>query len=204
MTVASILISAMEPALESRYHAPEVLTWVRAAQAGDQGAFGNLVERFQRDVYGKAFSIVKNHLDADDVVQESFLRAYRALPGFRFESSVRTWLTTIPTRQALNHLVRQRSGHESLDAHGDQELEHAALRVEENQMSTLLDEEARRILREALPRLPKRQKQALMMKLEHEWKYERIASEMGTSVGSVKAHIFHAIQNLTRAIKGGK
>jgi RNA polymerase sigma-70 factor (ECF subfamily) len=46
--------------------------------------------------------------------------------------------------------------------------------------------------------------QALTLKLQHDWKYERIAQEMGTTVGSVKAHIFHAIQNLTRQVKGGR
>ena len=187
----------------SPYHAPEVMDWVRAAQAGDQGAFSRLMERFQRDVYGKAFSIVKNHPDADDVVQETFLRVYRALPGFRFESSFRTWLITITTRQALNALERARSKQESLDS-DENSLEHPALRVEEGQLSTILDHESRRLLREALPRLPKRQKEALMLRLTHDWKYDRIAQEMGTSVGSVKAHIFHAIANLTRYIHGGK
>lgn len=188
---------------DSPYHAPEVLAWVEAAQAGDQAAFGRLMERFQRDVYGKAFSIVKNHLDADDVVQETFLRAYRALPGFRFESSFRTWIITIATRQALSLLGRIRPGHESLEP-GEEGQEHPALRVEDNQMNHVLDLESRRLLREALPRLPKRQKQALMLKLQNDWKYEEIAREMGTSVGSVKANIFHAIQNLTSQLKGTK
>ena len=188
---------------ESIYHAPEVRVWVESAQAGDQQAFGRLMERFQRDVYGKAFSIVKNHLDADDVVQETFLRAYRALPGFRFESSFRTWLITIATRQALSLLDRTRSGHESLDD-TEEGQEHLALRVDDNQLNHVLDLESRRLLREALPNLPNRQKQALMLKLDNDWKYEDIAREMGTTVGSVKAHIFHAIQNLTRQIKGAK
>jgi len=203
MIALALQETAMLPASDSPYHAPEVLGWVEAAQGGDQLAFGNLVERFQRDVYGKAFSILKNHLDADDVVQETFLRAYRALPGFRFESSFRTWLITIATRQALNFLDRQRSNHESLDPQ-DEGPEHAALRVEDNQMTALLDEESRRLLREALPRLPKRQKQALLLKIENDWKYDQIAQEMGTSVGSVKAHIFHAIKNLTRYVQGAR
>ena len=190
-------------AAESPYHAPEVLVWVEAAQKGDQAAFACLVERFQRDVYSKAFSIVKNHQDADDVVQEVFLRVYRALPGFRFESSFRTWLITITTRQALNQLDRSRKNQESLETGVDGQ-EHAALRVEENQMGILLDQESRRILREAIPRLPPRQKQALLLKLRNDWKYEQIASEMGTSVGTVKANVFHAIRNLTRQLKGEK
>lgn len=193
----------MLPDTDSPYHAPEVRMWVEAAQAGDSTAFAHLVERFQRDVYGKAFSILKNHLDADDVVQETFLRVFRALPGFRFESSFRTWLITITTRQALNFLDRQRSSHESLDSM-EGGPEHAALRVEDNQMTTLLDQESRRLLREAMPLLPKRQKQALMLKLENDWKYEQIAQEMGSSVGSVKAHIFHAIKNLTRYVQGAQ
>ena len=190
-------------ALDSPYHGPEVQEWVTAAQAGDQAAFGKLVERFQRDVYGKAYSILKNHLDADDVVQETFLRVFRALPGFRGESSFRTWLITITTRQALNFLGRTRTTHESLDPTPEGQ-EHLALRVEDNQMSSLLDQESRRLLREALPRLPKRQRQALVLKIENDWKYEQIAQEMEISVGSVKAHIFHAIQNLTQLVKGGR
>lgn len=187
----------------SPYHTPEILAWVAAAQAGDQTAFGLLMERFQRDVYGKAFAILKNHLDADDVVQETFLRAYRALPGFRFEASFRTWLITIATRQALNVLNRSRPGHESLEP-GEGGQEHPALRVEDNQMNHVLDQESRRLLREALPNLPKRQQQALLLKLQNDWKYEEIAREMGTSVGTVKANIFHAIQNLTRQLQGVK
>ena len=185
---------------DSPYHAPQVRVWVEAAQRGDQEAFGSLVELFQRDVYGKAYSIVKNHPDADDVVQETFIRAYRALPGFRFEASFRTWIITIATRQALSCLDRNRFNYEPLESEETGQ-EHAALRVEEHQMTTLLDQESRRILREALPLLPKRQKQALMLKLQNDWKYEQIAQEMGTSVGSVKAHIFHAIRNLTQYIK---
>ena len=187
----------------SPYHTPEVLAWVEKAQQGDQGAFGSLVRLFSRDVYSKAFSILKNHQDADDAVQETFIRVFRALPGFRFESSFRTWLITIATRQALNYRERVAKEHESLDG-PEGNFEHPALRIEETQMTAMLDLEARRLLHEALPNLPKRQKQALTLKLQYDWKYERIAQEMGTSVGSVKAHIFHAIQNLTRQVKGGR
>lgn len=193
----------MQAALDSPYHAPEVLEWVRSAQEGDPEAFRQLMERFQRDVYGKAFSIVRDHAEADDVVQETFLRVFRALPGFRFESSFRTWLLTIATRQALSHLDRTRKLQDPLeDPENGQE--HPALRVEDTQLTSLLDEESRRLLREALPRLPKRQQEALLLKLQNDWKYERIAQEMGTSVGSIKAHIFHAIRNLNRYIHGGK
>ena len=203
MTLTALPIADRTPDPGSPYHTPEVLAWVEEAQRGNQLAFGSLVRLFSRDVYGKAFSILKNHQDADDVVQETFIRVYRALPGFRFESSFRTWLITIATRQALNYRARVIKEHESLDG-PEGTFDHPALRVEETQITALLDQEARRLLQEALPKLPKRQKEALTLKLLHDWKYEQIAQEMGTSVGSVKAHIFHAIRNLTRQVKGGR
>jgi RNA polymerase sigma-70 factor (ECF subfamily) len=203
MTQTAFQTADRTPDPGSPYHTPEVLAWVEQAQQGDQAAFGSLVRLFSRDVYGKAFSILKNHQDADDAVQETFIRVYRALPGFRFESSFRTWLITIATRQALNFRERVAKEHESLDG-PEGSFEHPALRVEETQITAVLDQEARQLLQEALPGLPKRQRQALTLKLQHDWKYEQIAQEMGTSVGSVKAHIFHAIQNLTRRVKGGR
>jgi RNA polymerase sigma-70 factor (ECF subfamily) len=188
-------------AAESPYHSPEVGRWVDAARDGDQAAFARLMELFQRDVYCKAFSVLRNHHDTDDVVQETFLRAYRALPGFRGESSFRTWLLTIAARQALNYLDRSRLKHEDIE---DPALPavHPALRIEDNQLASLLDDESRRLMREAFPKLPKRQKEALELRILRDMKYDQVASEMGTSVGSVKAHIFHAIKNLTRQIKG--
>jgi len=188
---------------DSPYHSPEVDLWVKAAQAGDQAAFTQLMGLFQRDVYGKAFSILRNHQDADDVVQETFLRVYRALPGFRGESSFRTWLITIATRQALNFLDRNRINHESIE---DTVISttHPALRIEDNQMTAYLDQESRRLMREAFPKLPKRQKEALELRLKRDLKYDQIAVEMGTTVGSVKSHIFYAIKNLARHVKGGK
>ncbi|MDR2697246.1 MAG: RNA polymerase sigma factor [Holophagales bacterium] len=188
---------------DSPYHSPEVDLWVKAAQAGDQIAFTRLMGLFQKDVYGKAFSILRNHQDADDVVQETFLRVYRALPGFRGESSFRTWLITIATRQSLNFLDRNRINYENIEDIAFS-TPHPALRTEDNQMTAYLDQESRRLMREAFPKLPKRQKEALALRLKHDLKYDQIAVEMDTTVGSVKAHIFHAIKNLARHVKEGK
>jgi RNA polymerase sigma-70 factor (ECF subfamily) len=161
------------------------------------------MDLFQRDVYGKAYSILRNHHDADDVVQETFLRVYRALPGFRGESSFRTWLITIATRQALNYLDRSRLKCENIE---DPALSFSqpALRVEDNQLASFLDSESRRLVREALPKLPKRQREALGLRIARDMKYDEVAAHMGTSVGSVKAHLFHAIKNLTRHVRGGR
>jgi len=200
VTQKPITLSA---AADSPYYSPQVVEWVGAAQAGDQVAFTKLMELFQRDVYGRAYSILRNHQDADDVVQDTFLRVYRALPGFRGESSFRTWLITIATRQALNFLDRNRLNHLSIDDEAIAST-NSALRIEDNQMTVLLDQESRDLMRKAFPKLPQRQKEALRLRIQCDMKYDEIAQKMGTSVGSTKAQIFHAIKNLTRRVKGGR
>lgn len=190
-------------AADSPFHAPEVGEWVSAARNGDQAAFARLIDLFQRDVYSKAFSILRNHHDSDDAVQETFLRAYRALPGFRGESSFRTWLLTIATRQSLNHLSRNRMDCESIEDTAFLQ-GHSSQHIEGNQLASFLDSESRRIMRQAFPKLPNRQREALSMRILRDLSYAQIASEMGTSIGSVKAHIFHAIKNLTRQLGGGR
>ncbi len=182
------------------YHGPEINDWVRRAQAGDQEALSQLIQRFSRDVYGKAFSILKHHQDADDVVQETFLRVIKSLSGFRFESSFRTWLITVTIRQSLNYLNRQRSVATSLDAYAEELGEHSALLQTETQFDQALDEEQLILLREAMTELPPRQREALKLRLETGNNYETIARDMSTTVGSIKSHIHHAIRNLSTSL----
>src|SRR5438132_4141901 len=82
--------------------------WVERAQAGDQEAFRMLVERHRDRAYGLALRIVRSPADAEDVAQEAFSRAWRALPRFRGESAFGTWLHRIVARRALDRAVALR------------------------------------------------------------------------------------------------
>ncbi|HLU66583.1 MAG TPA: sigma-70 family RNA polymerase sigma factor [Kofleriaceae bacterium] len=77
---------------------------IASARGGDRAAFGELVRRYQRRVYAAALHITGNHSDADDVAQESFVKAYRHLAGFDGRSDLFTWLYRITVNTALNHL----------------------------------------------------------------------------------------------------
>ncbi|HEY3352404.1 MAG TPA: sigma-70 family RNA polymerase sigma factor [Polyangia bacterium] len=83
---------------------------IRRARDGDREAFGELVRRYHRRVYATAFRVVGNHSDADDLTQEAFLRAFRALPTFDGRSDFFTWLYRIVVNLALN-LLRQQQRH---------------------------------------------------------------------------------------------
>jgi RNA polymerase sigma-70 factor (ECF subfamily) len=86
----------------------EDLERLARARAGDRAAFGELVRRHQERVYRTAFHVTGNHSDADDVVQEAFLRAYRGLPSFDGRADFGTWLYRIVVNAALNHLRSRR------------------------------------------------------------------------------------------------
>jgi RNA polymerase sigma-70 factor, ECF subfamily len=89
---------------------------IARARAGDRAAFGELVRRHQDRVYRTAFHMTGNHSDADDVVQEALLRAYRGLARFDGRASFGTWLYRIVVNAALNHLRSRRRLPGSLDA----------------------------------------------------------------------------------------
>lgn len=190
-----------DPDASSPLHGEEIDQWVRQAQQGDVEAFNALINRFARDVYGRVFYILKNHDDADDVVQDTFLRLYQSLSTFKFQSSFRTWLITVATRQALNFIQRKRKNNLSIDAtvaeHGDVSF----LQDSATQLDFALSEEQRSLLYKEITRLPVRQKEALLMRLEEDLPYEEIAQRMGTSVGTAKSHIFHAIKFLTNSLR---
>ncbi len=93
----------------------EELVLVRAAKNGDDGAFGELVKRYDRNVFRIAQHITQNREDAEDVVQDAFLKAYTNLQGFQEQSKFYTWLVRIAVNEALMKLRRRRPGVVSLD-----------------------------------------------------------------------------------------
>ena len=80
----------------------EETAWVRAAQSGDEKAFGQLVRKYQRPIYRVAYGLTRNASDADDLAQETFVRAHRAIGRFRVGEPMLPWLCRITTRLAYS------------------------------------------------------------------------------------------------------
>ena len=162
---------------------------------GDEGAFNELVERHQRDVYRLAFRLAHNQEDAHDLGQEAWVRVYRSLGRFRGESSFRTWLCRIVMNVGLNHLRKTRHDREQRTR-----IEEVSLPVAPTGLSDVLDAEARVRLEGAIDRLPEKQRRTLVLKVFQELKYTEIAEVMGCSVGTAKANFFHAVRSLKRQL----
>lgn len=165
---------------------------VLACQEGDRSAFDRLVERYQRDLYRLCYRYVNNHHDAHDMAQEAFLRAYRAIDRFRGDSSFSTWLYRIAVNTCLNFRSARKPDAselpESLPDRSETAVEHIAR-----------DQQSARV-RKAVTRLPEKQRATLILKIYHELSHEEVAEVLGSSVGTVKANLFHALGNLRKQL----
>jgi len=163
---------------------------VEACQRGEREAFDRLVVRYQRDVYRLCFRYVNNHEDANDLAQDVFLKAWRAIGRFRGDSVLSTWLYRIAVNACLNFRALRRPVTQELpEAIPDPVLGAAA---------GLEAAEAALRVRAAVGRLPDRQRATLILKIYHDLTHQEVAAVLGSTVGTVKANLFHALQNLRR------
>jgi RNA polymerase sigma-70 factor, ECF subfamily len=168
---------------------------VRACQAGDRAAFDRLVERHQRDVYRLCYRYLDNHEDANDLAQETFLRAWRSLGRFRGESAFSTWLYRIAVNACLNQRAARQPPTRELDERLADPGAGAQVGVEKA-------DEARRV-RAAVARLPEKQRATLILKVYQDLTHEEVAGVLGATVGTVKSNLFHALANLRRLLAAG-
>jgi RNA polymerase sigma-70 factor (ECF subfamily) len=170
---------------------------VEACLANRPGAFDLIVERHRRSVYLLCYRFVSNHEDASDLSQDVFLRAYRGLGRFRGQSSLATWLYRIAVNVCLNR-VGAKTPLGKLTEPID-EREFPDVRAESAPERLLRDERGTRV-REAIARLPRKQRTTLILRMYHEMPHQQIAQVLGSSVGAVKANFFHALGNLKKLL----
>lgn len=167
---------------------------VAACLAGRPGAFDVIVERHRRTIYQLCYRFAGNHEDASDLSQDVFLRAYRGLRNFKGHSTLGTWLYRIGVNVCLNRVSTKAPVNEPLDKHP-----HVDVHSESATERMLRDERAEQV-RAAITRLPRKQRAALILRMYHEMSHREIADVLGSSVGAVKANVFHALQNLKKLL----
>jgi RNA polymerase sigma-70 factor (ECF subfamily) len=163
---------------------------IEACRRGEREAFDRLVLRYQRDVYRLCYRYVNDHEDANDLAQEVFVKAWRAIGRFRGDSSFSTWLYRIAVNACLNFRALRRPAMQELPEALADRVPGAAAEVER-------EDEARRV-RRAVLRLPEKQRATVILKVYHELTHEEVAEILGSTVGTVKANLFHALGNLRR------
>ncbi len=154
-------------------------------------AFTQVVEEFKEKLYWQIRRMVLNHDDADDVLQNTFVKAWTGLDTFRGESKLSTWLYRIASNESINFLERQRKSITSLD-----DVENGV--VQQLEGDPYFDgDETQRQLQEAIATLPVRQRQVFNLKYFQEMKYEEMSEMLDTSVGALKASYHHAVKKIS-------
>ena len=177
---------------------------VARVKRGDRGAFDLLVLKYQHKIAKLVTRYVYDRAEVEDVTQEVFIKAYRALAGFRGESAFYTWLYRIAINTAKNHLVFQGRRLPSTDL-GAEEVEltdeGAALReISTPEHSVLTDEIARTVTR-ALNALPEDLRIAITLREIEGLSYEEIAAIMECPIGTVRSRIFRAREAIDKELK---
>lgn len=178
---------------------------VERAQRGDKHAFELLVTKYQRKLIRLLSRFIRDSTEVEDVAQEAFIKAYRALPNFRGDSAFYTWLYRIGINTAKNYLVamgRRAPTSTSMDAEEAEELGESELlqdvNTPENQM---MSRQVAETVNQTLEKLPEELRTAITLREMEGLSYEEIASIMNCPIGTVRSRIFRAREAIAVQLK---
>ena len=181
------------------------LVLVKRVQRGDKTAFDLLVRKYQHKVVKLVLRYVRNPAEAEDIAQEAFIKAYRALPQFRGDSAFYTWMYRIAINTAKNSLASRDRSPIAYDLDlNDPEESHSVqtkLQDPDTPEGMALTEEIRQIVNSAIEGLPEELKTAIVLRELDGLSYEEIAAAMECPVGTVRSRIFRAREAIDKRLR---
>ena len=159
-------------------------------------AFNAIVDSYSSRLYWHIRRFLCSHEEADDLMQDVFIKIWKALPSFRGESQIFTWIYRIATNEALNHLNKSRNR-----SMIDVETADAIISQKADEDPQFNGNAIQRELHNAIKTLPDKQKLVFNLRYFDEMKYEDISKITGTSTGALKATYHHAYMKISRALK---
>ena len=184
----------------------EDLGLVRRCQAGDSKAFDELVTKYRSRAFAMIYHLVHNEQDAWDLAQDGFLKAWKSIDRFRFQSSFYTWLYRIMTNVSIDWLRKKQiqGGQEFDDTIGHQDLEPGsdlAPKPEPLPAQTMERGEVRQRIDAAIAKLTPEHRTVILLKEMEDLQYHEIAEAVGCSIGTVMSRLFYARKKLQTLLK---
>jgi len=177
---------------------------VRRVQSGDKSAFDVLVRKYQQRVANLISRYIRDSSEVQDVSQEAFIKAYRALPNFRGDSAFYTWMYRIAINTAKNYLVSQgrRIPLSNVDVQEAEQFEGAvSLKDNETPEKLMLRDEIEKNIFSSIDQLPEDLKLAITLREIEGLSYDEIAQTMDCPVGTVRSRIFRAREAIDKKLK---
>jgi RNA polymerase sigma-70 factor, ECF subfamily len=175
---------------------------VEAFQAGDLAAFDLLVVRWQRKIQGTIYRILGTEEDARDLCQEAFLKAFRALKGFKGEARFSSWLYQIAVNLCRDRMRRRRGRtFVSLEALGDESGPSRAASPDPGPMELLQRGALRNLVQDAIAMLPEDQREVIVLKEYEELTFLEIAQVLDVPLSTVKTRLYRGLVNLRSCLE---
>jgi RNA polymerase sigma-70 factor (ECF subfamily) len=201
-STGNLSVVAVNPSSENREIDHEL---VLRAQRGDKRAFGLLVDKYQRKLARLLSRMVRDQAEIEDIVQDTFIKAYRALPNFRGDSAFYTWLYRIGINTAKNYLVsmgRRPTVSTGVEIEDAENFEGAdELRTMETPESSLMTKQIAQTVNDAVANLPEDLRTAITLREIEGLSYEEIATVMDCPIGTVRSRIFRARDMISLKLK---
>jgi RNA polymerase sigma-70 factor (ECF subfamily) len=183
------------------------MTWtdedlVARSRGGDVESFNQLVVRWERPIYALAYRVIGREDDARDVCQETFLRAFRALPGFKGQAKFSSWLYRIALNLCRDWVRRQRRAPIAEAPEGVDPVDLAAERAGTESVEDLVARrELSAVVEEAMAQLPEEQRTAIILKEYHGMTFQEIADLQGCPLSTVKTRLYQGLTVLRRQLE---
>ncbi len=176
---------------------------IKLAIEGDEAAYTKLLENYRGAIYNLIYKMVRNREETEDLVQEAFMKAFKALPSFNEDYAFSTWLYKIAINNCIDHMRKKRLKTYSMnrpvqsrDGELDREFPDTSMSPDKN----ILSSEKARILEAAIAELPENYRVVIILRHAEEKSYEEIAQILNLPLGTVKARIFRAREMLKRKL----
>ena len=172
---------------------------------GDQKAYKELMNRYQSQIFSLMYRMIHSTAEAEDLVQEAFMKAFTSLRNFNYEYAFSTWLYKIATNNCIDHLRKKKLQTLSIDApiaYKDTSYSIEIPDLTYYPEKEMMRKERNSIIKVAIDELPEKYKTVIFLRHSEELSYEEIADMLKIPIGTVKARIFRAREMLNKFLKG--